>query len=137
MVYFSLAFYARNQKDSRPKFIMHSYLAIHTVSVVSLDNHDLLGDILTLLGSTETKNAAQTRVRLLVSVGDTHSSASGDVEALELTVFTNNSNKAYIVSKKVDVVRRRDSHGDLELQQNTSQLRSFPGETPLLTLRGR
>ena len=127
MVYFSLAFYARNQKDNQPNFIMDSYLAIHPVSVVSLDNHDLLGDILTLLGGAEPENATQTRVRLLVSVCDTHPSASGDVEALELTVFTNNSNKAYIVSKKVDVVRRRDSHGDLELQQNTSQLRLFPG----------
>jgi hypothetical protein len=49
--------------------------------MVPLDQHHLLGHVLALLDGTEPDYIADARIRLLISMGDTHTAADGDVEA--------------------------------------------------------
>jgi hypothetical protein len=89
--------------------------ALDTVPVVPLDEDDLLGNVLALLNSTETDDATGTRVGLLVSMGHTHTTTNGDIEAFELSVGANDGNEPEVVREDVDVIGRRDGDSDLEL----------------------
>lgn len=54
---------------------------LHTVTIVSLDQHDFLRHILTLFHCAETKDIGSSGISLLVSVGHTHSTSSSHIES--------------------------------------------------------
>jgi len=75
-----------------------------SVTVISLDQHDLLRHVFTLLHCAETENVCSSGIRLLVCMGYTHSASSSDVESGESTVLIQDRNEANIIGKDVDVV---------------------------------
>ena len=87
-----------------------------TVTVVSLNQHDFLRHVFTLLHCAETKDIGSSGIRLLVSMGYTHSTSSGDIESGEFTVLIHNRNEANIIGEDIDVVRRGDGYGNFELR---------------------
>jgi hypothetical protein len=85
------------------------------IPMVSLDQHHLLSHVFTLFDGTETDDITDTRIRLLASVSDPHAAADGDVEAAQLSLLIDDSNKAKIVGEYVDVIARRHCHSNFEL----------------------
>ena len=91
---------------------------LSTVTVVPLDKHDLFGYVTPLLWSTETKYATQSRVSLLITVCNTHTTASGDIKSFEVSIFTDNCNETNIIRKYVNVIGWGNSYRNFELQKN-------------------
>jgi hypothetical protein len=89
---------------------------LHTVTVVSLDQHNLLCHILTLLHCAKTEDIGSSGVRLLVSMRNTHSTSSSDIESGEFTVLVHDCDEADIIGEEVDVIRRGDGNGNFELK---------------------
>ena len=89
--------------------------SLSTVAIVPLDKHDLLGDIDALLDSAEAEDGACPRVCLLVTVGDTHTSAGSDIEASELAVLVDDGDEADVVCEDINIVVWRNSYSDFEL----------------------
>ena len=87
-----------------------------TVPVVSLDQHDFLRYVFSLLHCAETEDIGGSGVRLLVCVGYAHSTSSSHVEPGEFTVLTQDCDETDIVGEDVDVIRRRDGDGNFELK---------------------
>lgn len=85
--------------------------------MISLDEHNLLGDVFALLDGAESDNATSTRISFLVPVGDTHATTDGNVEAFKLSMRADDSNEAEIISEDVHIVGRWDSDSDLELNE--------------------
>ena len=112
---------------------MDSLLA---VTVVSLDKHDLLGDVRTLLDGTETEDVCDTGVGLFVTEGDTHTTTRCDIKSCEFAVLVDDGNEAHIVRKDVNVVLWRDDNSDLELG-GMSAKEASGSQTFFLTFLGR
>ncbi len=87
-----------------------------TVAVVSLYQHDLLGDFAALCYSAETDNCTSARVRLLITMSYTHTSTDGDVEASELALLISDCDETNVIGKDVDVVEWWDGNSNFELQ---------------------
>ena len=116
MVYFKRAFLRLQRAISNnPRNNQRERDVLDAVAVVPLHDHDLLRNSDTLLGSHEAEEAACTRVGLLVTVCNTHATASSNVEARKLAISTNDSDEADVVSKDVYVVRGRNGDSDLKL----------------------
>lgn len=96
---------------------MHKVLcnSLCTVSIVSLHQHDFLSDIFALLDSAETNFGPDARVRLFVSVSNTHTTTNGNIKALQLPIITNNRDESDIVRKDINIVDRRYGDCDFEL----------------------
>ena len=90
---------------------------LSTISVVSLNKHDLLCNLMALFYSAESKNATQSRISLLVRMCHPHTATCGDIETFEFTTFTKNRNEANIIREYVDVIRGRNSNSNFELIQ--------------------
>ena len=88
-----------------------------TIAIVSLNQHDFFGDIVSLLGCAETQRTTESRIGLLVAVSDTHAASCGDVEPCQITVFIHDRDEADIVGKHVNVIARWHSHGNLKLRR--------------------
>lgn len=91
----------------------YGVLSVLSVTVVPLDQHDALSNLLTVLRSDETNDITQTRVGLLVTVGNTHTTTNADIVTNDFVVF-NDGNETNIIGEDVNSVVRRDSDGDLE-----------------------
>jgi len=52
-------------------------------------------------------------------MGDSHSTASGDIETCQLSLLVYYGYEADVVREHVNIVGRRDGHGDLELEPQT------------------
>lgn len=89
---------------------------LNTVTMISLDEHDLLSDVLALLGCAETNKTSSTGVGLLVSMGHTHTTSNSDIEALKLAILAHNSDETQVVSEDINVVGGRNSNSNFELQ---------------------
>lgn len=89
-----------------------------TVTVISLNQHDLLRHNLTLFNGTESKDITQSGVSLLVPMCNTHTTTSGDIETRKFALLINDSDEADIVGKDINVVVRWYGNGDFELQKN-------------------
>ena len=96
------------------------------VTVVSLDQHDLLRHVFTLLHCAETEDISSSGICLLVCMGYTHSTSSSDVESSESAILIQDRNEADIVGEDVDIVRRGDGDGNFELEACVS----IRGEAP-------
>lgn len=66
---------------------------LYTIPMVPLDQHHLLRHVFALFWGAETNDVADTRVRLLASMSDTHTTADSDVEAAQMTILIDDSNK--------------------------------------------
>ena len=88
-----------------------------------MNQHDLLRNDLTLVNGTETENVTQPRVSLLVSVGDTHTTAGGHVETDKFTLLVNDSDETDIVSEEINIIVWRDSNSNFELKRKEAGLR--------------
>lgn len=62
----------------------HSVLPVLPVTVVSLREHDRLGTLETILWEDKADDITQPGVRLLVRVGDTHTTTDSDIVADDL-----------------------------------------------------
>lgn len=87
-----------------------------TITVITLNQHDLLSNDLTLVDGAEPKNITQSRVSLLVSVSNTHTTTSSNVETSKFALLIDNSDKANIVREEIDVIMWRDGNCDFELE---------------------
>jgi hypothetical protein len=92
-----------------------SVLAVGTVTIVALDEHDLLASNVDLVLRDESKVATSTRVGLLHVMSDTHTTTSKQVETDEVTIVALDGNETDVVSVDVGVVVRRNGDGNLEL----------------------
>lgn len=110
--------------------------SLGTVAVVPLDNDDLLCNVLSLLGCAETDDASSARVRLLVSVGNTHTTTDGNVEAFEFTIWSNNGDETEVIGEDIHVIGGGNGDGNLELKRG-SGIYSGEGEEGRSTLRGK
>ena len=90
-------------------------LAVGAVTVVALDEHDLLASNVDLLLADISEIATSTGVGLLHVVGHTHSTTGKQVKTDQSTVLTLDGDKTNVVGVDVGVVVRWDSDGDLEL----------------------
>ena len=90
---------------------------LSTVTVVPLDKHNLLSNFDALRDRAEPENVANSRIRLLVPVGDTHTSSGGDVEAGKVTVLVNDGDEADVVGKHVNIVSGGNRDCNLELRE--------------------
>jgi hypothetical protein len=88
---------------------------LDTITVISLHKHYLFRDILALFWCTKANETAEARVRLLVSVRNTHPTTNGNIEAFELAVLTDDRDETNVIGKDVDVVGRRNRYCDFEL----------------------
>ena len=86
--------------------------------MITLDQHDLLCNDLTLVDGTETKNITQSWVSLLVSVGDTHTTTSGHIETDKFTLLVDDSDETDVVGEEINVIVWRDSNSNLELKRH-------------------
>ena len=86
-----------------------------------MNQHDLLRNDLTLVNGTETKNVTQPRVSLFVSVGDTHTTTSGHVEADKFTFLVDDSDETNIVGEEINIIVWRDGNSNLELKRQKKQ----------------
>ena len=82
--------------------------------MVPLDGYDPLGHRDGLVGRAEGNDFGETRKSLFIPMGHAHSATDGDIKAEQLTIF-DNRDEAEAVREDVDVVIRRNGHGDLEL----------------------
>lgn len=89
---------------------------LSTVSVISLGQHDAFSNKSALFNGAEADDISNTRVCLLVSMCDTHASTDGNVEASQLAVIPNDSDKAKIICEDVNIIRRRHGNSDFELK---------------------
>jgi hypothetical protein len=80
-----------------------------------LHEHYLFRDILTLFWCTKSNETPKARVRLLVSVRDTHATTNSNIEAFELAVSTDDGDETNVIGKDVNIVSGRNRHCDLEL----------------------
>jgi hypothetical protein len=81
-----------------------------------LDQHNFFRHVFALLYCAKTEHIGSSRVRLLVSMRNTHSTSSSDIESGEFTVLVYNCNEADIIDEEVDVIRRGDGNGNFELK---------------------
>lgn len=81
--------------------------------MVPLDQHDVLSNLRAILGGDETDDITQSRVGLLVTVSNTHTTTNTNVVTNDLVVL-NNGNETNVVGEDVNGVVRRDGDGDLE-----------------------
>lgn len=81
--------------------------------MVPLDQHDALSNLRTILSGDETDDITQSRVGLLVTVSNTHTTTNTNVVTNDLVVL-NNGNETDVVGEDVNGVVRRDGDGDLE-----------------------
>lgn len=81
--------------------------------MVPLDQHDALSNLRAILGGDETDDITQSRVGLLVTVSNTHTTTNTNVVTNDLVVL-NNGNETNVVGEDVNGVVRRDGDGDLE-----------------------
>ena len=109
---------------------------LSTVTVVPLDKHNLLSNFDALRDRAEPENVANSRIRLLVPVGDTHTSSGGDVEAGKVTVLVNDGDEADVVCEDIDIVVWWDCDCNLVLHWG-SVLQALLFLTAEHTLRGR
>jgi len=77
---------------------------LHTVAIVSLDQHNFLRHVPTLLHCAETEDIGCSGISLLVSMGYTHSAPSGDIESGESPFLIYNCDEANIISEDVDII---------------------------------
>lgn len=91
----------------------HSVLPVLSVTMVPLDQHDALSNLRTILSGDETDDITQSRVGLLVTVSNTHTTTNTNVVTNDLVVL-NNGNETDVVGEDVNGVVRRDGDGDLE-----------------------
>lgn len=70
-----------------------------------------------MLGSAEPNDITKARVRLLIAVGYTHSTTNYDIKAFQFAIFVDDSNKAEVISKDVDIVVRGDGDCNFELRK--------------------
>lgn len=91
----------------------YSVLPVLSVTVVPLDQHDAFGNLFTVLRSDETNDITQSRVGLLVTVSNTHTTTNTDIVTNDLVVF-NDGNETNVVGEDVHSIVWRDSDGDLE-----------------------
>ena len=66
---------------------------LNAIPVVSLCQHDLFCYEWSLLDSAETNDIRETRVRLFITVGHTHTATDCDIEALQFTIRIDNRDK--------------------------------------------
>ena len=114
----------------------HSLNSLRTVPVISLHQHYLLRHIVTLLRFAESKDTAETRVRLLVSVRYTHPTASSDVEPCQVTLIVDDRNKTDVIREHIDVIARWYGHRNLKLLGNVRSDRNYSMDL-LRTFLGR
>lgn len=81
--------------------------------MVPLDQHDALSNLGTILSCDETDDITQSRVGLLVTVSNTHTTTNANIVTNDLVVL-NNGNETNIVGEDVNGIVRRDGDGDLE-----------------------
>jgi hypothetical protein len=91
------------------------YDSLFAVPVIPLDEHHLLGDVLSLCACAETNDGSSTRISLLVSVGHTHASTNADIVAQHLSVL-DDGNESEIVGKDVNIVGGRYGNSNFELE---------------------
>lgn len=101
---------------------------LSTVTVVPLDKHDLLSNLHTLSDRAETEDIADSWVRLLVSVCDTHASPGGDVETGKVTVLVNDGDEANVISEYVDIVCWGDRDCNFELYGLLTEIKNGKGD---------
>lgn len=83
-------------------------LAVHTVTEIALDEHDLLTGLDGLLGGDEADDIGDAGVGLLVTVGHTHASSDGHVETGKRAVLVGDGDEAQVMGVNIDIVVRRD-----------------------------
>lgn len=88
---------------------------LSAIPVVSLRQHDLLCNKFALFHCTEANDISDTRICVLASMRNTHSSPDSNVEAGQIPVAVYDGNKSEVVGKDIDIVGRRNGHSDLEL----------------------
>lgn len=81
--------------------------------MVPLDQHNALSNLGTILSRDETDDITQSRVGLLVTVSNTHTTTNANIVTNDLVVL-NNGNETNIVGEDVNGIVRRDGDGDLE-----------------------
>jgi hypothetical protein len=89
---------------------------LNTITVISLYDHYLLRDVLALFWCTKANETAKTRVGLLVSVRNTHSTTNCNIEAFELPVLTKDGDETKVIGKDVYIVSWRNRYCDFELE---------------------
>jgi hypothetical protein len=85
---------------------------LNTITVISLY---LLRDVLPLFWRTKANKTAKTRVGLLVSVCNTHSTTNRDVEAFELPVLIKDDDETKVIGKDVYIVGWPNRYCNFEL----------------------
>ncbi|KAI6767994.1 hypothetical protein HG530_006003 [Fusarium avenaceum] len=96
-------------------------LSVLTITVVTLDKHDLLTGNVHILGLDETEHATSLGICLLVVVGSTHATTSKKVEASKVAILTLDSNQTNVVGIHIGIVMGRNSNSDLELSGKVSR----------------
>lgn len=92
----------------------YSILSVGSVTVVSLSQHDGLGNLVTLVLVDVTKNISQSGVCLFVRVGDTHTTTGRNVVSDEVALGVDNGDESNIVGEDIDGIVWWDSDGHLE-----------------------
>lgn len=115
--------------------VLHAgVFAVLTVTVITLNQHDLLAGNVNLLLGDVTKDATSTRVGLLVIVSGTHTTTGKQVETNKVTILALDGNKTNVMSIDISVIVRRNGNGDFELAGQVS--RSVQGFVVLNSITG-
>lgn len=83
--------------------------------MVALDKHDFLRYIFPLPDGAESNFACCARVRLLVSMGDAHTTSNSHVESDQFATSIDNGDEPNVVRKYVHIIRRRNGNSNFEL----------------------
>lgn len=94
--------------------------SLDAVPIVSLSQHNLLCYEWSLLNGTKPNDISNARVRLFVTVGHTHATAHCDIKTFQFAIFVDDSDEAEVIGKNVDIVVRRDSDRNFELDGTQS-----------------
>ena len=122
IVYFKRAFFRLRRLFSGIQEQSNRESSLSPVAIVPLHKHDFLGDDYTLFCCNEAQNAPCARVCLLITVRDTHPATCGHVEASQLAMLVDNSDKADVVGKDIDVVCWWDCNSNFKLKEGNQVL---------------
>lgn len=83
--------------------------------MVTLDEHNFLRYIFSLPDGAESNFACGTRVRLLVSMGDAHTTSNSNVESDQCATSIDNGDESNVVGKYVHIIRGRNGNSNFVL----------------------
>jgi hypothetical protein len=89
-----------------------------------LNQHDLFCDNRALLSSAEADDITKSGICLFASMGDTHATSNGNIEAGQLALGINNRDETKVIGEDIDIICRWYCDSNFELATRDQRRKS-------------